>query len=154
MAQISVNITGLDSLLERLDGIQDRAANAAPFLRSVPGHRIDQQLRQVFKEEGPGWKELSEYTKRVRRFKGLPILVQTGRGMRDVIDFPPEEVYIDTYVRGIDNSYMLDHERGRPDREPPLPKRAFLIPAFHRALKQIRREYRDWLMTGKLPLPI
>ena len=35
MQHLEVSVTGIQSNLEWLDGIQDRAANAAPFLRSA-----------------------------------------------------------------------------------------------------------------------
>ena len=150
MQHLEVSVTGIQSNLEWLDGIQDRAANAAPFLRSRANYHIKRQLTTIFDQEGPGWKELTAFTIARREFPWLPILEQTGHLKRTVIDGAQEEFYVDAYIRKIVHPYAADHEYGRPDRN--LPQRAFAHPALQRALPEIHREYRHWLMTGQISI--
>ena len=150
MQHIDVSVTGIESLIDRLDGIQDRAANAAPFLRQRATYHVKRQLTTIFDQEGPGWKELRPFTIARRQYPWLPILEQTGYLKRRVIDQAQEEIYIDAYVRTIVHPYEADHEFGRPARN--LPARPFARPAIQRALPEIHREYRHWLLTGQIPI--
>lgn len=146
-AKLDIDILGSDRIIKRFDDMKRRVSNAAPFSRRVTSRIISRQLRSIFDQEGPGWQELSPYTVAVRQWPYLPILEQTGRLKREVIDQPVERFNRLSYIRGTINPYAWKHEHGYGR----IPQRAFMGPALRRSAGEIRRAYRTWIFTGKMP---
>lgn len=141
---IRFRVTGLDETIRELSQMKERASNLAPFWRSVASPRITSQLGLIFRQEGPGWAPLSPYTLAVRLYPGYPILQQTGRLMREVVQDPVETFTASTYTRDTVNPYAIDHELGDPSRN--LPDRPFLVEALHRSADGIVSELAEYIL--------
>lgn len=138
---VRLSINNIDETRRGLDRLNERISNFAPFWRSVAIPVIKGKLRDIFRQEGPGWMPLAPSTLRSRRFPGLPILQQTGALMDSVINHPLIQISQDELIYGTDNPYAPFHEHGTSR----MPARSFLQPALNEAIDEIRRQYADYI---------
>ena len=138
---IRISIDGIREVRRELDRIDARISNTAPFWRSVAVPIIKRNLRDIFSQEGPGWAPLEESTLRSRRYKGLPILEQTGDLKASLLDHPIEQITRDELLFGTSNPYAPFHEHGTRR----MPARPFLQPAIQEAINEIRDQYENYI---------
>lgn len=118
--------------------------------------------RQVFADEGPGWRPLSpKYAKwKAKHYPGMPILVRTGALKASLTEFDADgaiyEVYNDHMLLGTDlktkDGYTLGtlHQFGskkvidRPPKRPPVSVPMSLRTKWHHRLSDWLRDEIDY----------
>lgn len=119
-----VTITMTESFTDLATRIKNESNETVKLLADT----LVTDINKVFDEEGPGWRELSEWRKSERGDSGHPILEDTGR-LRDSIKV--REVGEGKYDVGTDVPYATLHEFGGTNPEGyVVPERSFMRKAW------------------------
>lgn len=142
---IRITATNLTDVIRGLNRTRDQLGDLTPFWRTMVVPVLQDKIRDIFLQEGPGWEELAPSTLQTRMYPEKPILEQTGALMESVIDNPIIVATRRQLLYGTTNPYARYHEDGTSK----MPARPFIRPARQEIIDEIVEKFRIYIQRGR-----